>query len=91
MSPTGKKCGACRQQFTVKVGTVFGHGRIPLHRTLQAVYLMTSSKKGIPAHQFHRVTLDDRRPHPGRAPFRRTFRRPAQGEREHPDSTFRNF
>lgn len=50
-----KKCGECRKQFTVKVGTVFEHGRIPLHKFLQATYLMTSSKKGISAHQLHRV------------------------------------
>lgn len=50
-----KKCGECRQQFTVKVGTVFEHGRIPLHKMLQAVYLITSSKKGFSAHQLARV------------------------------------
>ena len=50
-----KKCGECRQQFTVKVGTVFEHARMPLHKMLQAVYLMTSSKKGISAHKLHRV------------------------------------
>ena len=50
-----KKCGECRKQFTVKVGTVFEHSRIPLHKMLQAVYLMTSSKKGISSHQLHRV------------------------------------
>lgn len=49
------KCGDCKKQFTVKVGTVFEHMRIPLHKALQAVYLMTSSKKGISAHQLHRV------------------------------------
>ena len=50
-----KKCGECRQQFTVKVGTVFEHGRMPLNKMLQAVYLMTASKKGISAHQMHRI------------------------------------
>lgn len=50
-----KKCGECRKQFTVKVGTVFEHARMPLHKMLQATYLMTSSKKGISAHQLHRV------------------------------------
>ena len=50
-----KKCGECRQHFTVKVGTVFEHGRMPLNKMLQAVYLMTSSKKGISAHQMHRI------------------------------------
>ena len=41
-----KKCGHCKGQFTVKVGTVFEHIRLPLHKALQAVYLLTSSKKG---------------------------------------------
>jgi transposase-like protein len=50
-----KKCGECRAQFTVKVGTVFEHARMPLHKMLQAVHLMVSSKKGISAHQLSRV------------------------------------
>lgn len=50
-----KKCGECRKQFTVKVGTVFEHARIPLTKMLQAVHLIVSSKKGISAHQLHRV------------------------------------
>jgi len=45
----------CRKQFTAKVGTVFEHGRIPLHKILQAVYLLCCSKKGISSHQLHRV------------------------------------
>ena len=49
------RCGHCKSQFTVKVGTVFEHMRLPLHKALQAVYLMTRSKKGISAHQLHRV------------------------------------
>lgn len=49
------KCYACRKQFTVKVGTVFEHGRIPLHKMLQATYLMCASKKGVSAHQLHRT------------------------------------
>lgn len=49
------KCRPCRKQFTVKVGTVFESGHIPLHKMLQAVFLICSSKKGISAHQLHRV------------------------------------
>ena len=49
------RCGQCKSQFTVKVGTVFEHARMPLHKMLQAVYLMTSSKKGVSAHQLHRM------------------------------------
>lgn len=49
------RCGDCKKQFTVKVGTVFEHMRLPLHKAMQAVYLITSSKKGISAHQLHRT------------------------------------
>jgi len=49
------RCGDCKRQFTVKIGTVFEHMRLPLHKALQAVYLVTSSKKGISAHQLHRT------------------------------------
>lgn len=49
------KCGDCKKQFTVKVGTVFEHARIPLNKMLQAVHLMCSSEKGISAHQLHRI------------------------------------
>lgn len=50
-----KKCGHCRKQFTVRVGTVFESAHIPLHKILQAVYLHCSSKKGISSHQLHRA------------------------------------
>jgi transposase-like protein len=50
-----KKCGECRKQFTVKVGTVFEHARLPLTKMLQAVHLIVSSKKGISSHQLARV------------------------------------
>jgi transposase-like protein len=51
------KCYAkeCRKQFTVRVGTVFESAHIPLPKMLQAVYLMSASKKGISAHQMHRT------------------------------------
>ncbi len=49
------KCNECRKQFTVKVGTVFESAHIPLSKMLQAVYLMSASKKGCSAHQLHRT------------------------------------
>lgn len=51
------KCyeGKCRKQFTVRIGTVFEHCRIPLHKCLQAVHLIASSKKVISSHQLHRI------------------------------------
>jgi transposase-like protein len=52
-----KKCGKCRKQFTVRVGTVFESSHIPLHKWFQGAHLLCSSKKGISSHQLHR-TLD---------------------------------
>jgi transposase-like protein len=49
------KCYQCRKPFTVKVGTVFEASHVPLHIWLQAMALMTSSKKGISSNQLHRV------------------------------------
>jgi hypothetical protein len=49
------KCYACRKQFTVKVGTVFEASNLPLHKWLQAIYLMCSSKKGISSNQLGRT------------------------------------
>jgi len=49
------KCKGCDQQFTVTVGTVFERSHIPLNKWLLIVHLMASSKKGISAHQIHRM------------------------------------
>src|SRR4051794_33545365 len=49
------KCGNCRKQFTVRMGTIFEESHMPLHKWLQAIHLMCSSKKGISSHQLHRV------------------------------------
>jgi transposase-like protein len=49
------RCGDCKKQFTVKVGTVFEDSKIKLHLWVQAIVLMTASKKGISAHQLHRT------------------------------------
>src|SRR6056297_3309690 len=60
-NPEGKerhglwKCRECRKQFTVRKNTIFEDSHIPLHKWLQAIHLMVSSKKGISSHQLHRV------------------------------------
>jgi hypothetical protein len=51
------RCGPCKRQFTVKVGTVFESSHVPLNQWLQVVYMMVSSKKGVFSHQVMR-TLD---------------------------------
>jgi transposase-like protein len=49
------KCYECRKPFTVKVGTIFESSHIKLHVWLQAIFLMSSSKKGMSANQFART------------------------------------
>ncbi|HEY4114823.1 MAG TPA: IS1595 family transposase [Rhizomicrobium sp.] len=49
------KCYACRQQFTVRKGTIFEESRLELHLWFQAAFLMASSKKGVSANQLHRT------------------------------------
>jgi transposase-like protein len=49
------KCAACRKQYTVTVGTIFEGSHIQLHKWLLAFYLLCSSKKGMSAHQLHRM------------------------------------
>ena len=48
-------CNACRGKFTVRTDTAFERSHIPLHKWLLATHLMASSKKGISAHQLHRM------------------------------------
>ena len=50
-----KKCKACGKQFTVRIGTIFENSHIELYLWLQAIHLMTSSKKGISSHQLSRT------------------------------------
>ena len=49
------KCYDCRKPFTVKVGTIFEKSHVPLHKWLQAIFLICGSKKGISANQLHRT------------------------------------
>src|SRR5205823_7786714 len=49
------KCKYCRKQFTVTVGTIFEASHIKLNHWLMAIHLLCSSKKGMSAHQLHRM------------------------------------
>jgi transposase-like protein len=49
------KCAGCREQFTVTVGTIFEDSHIPLNKWLFAIHLLCASKKGMSAHQLHRM------------------------------------
>jgi transposase-like protein len=49
------QCNDCREQYTVTVGTVFERSKVPLNKWLLCNHLLVSSKKGISAHQIHRM------------------------------------
>lgn len=48
-------CGDCRKRFTVRTGTIYERSHIPLHKWVLATQLLCSSKKGMSAHQLHRM------------------------------------
>ena len=49
------KCGACRKQFTVTVGTIFEDSHLPISKWLMAIFILCSSKKSISANQLSRM------------------------------------
>ncbi|MBV9692191.1 MAG: transposase, partial [Alphaproteobacteria bacterium] len=49
------QCNACREPFTVTVGTLYERSKIPLHKWLAATQLLMSSKKGVSALQIGRL------------------------------------
>ncbi|MEQ1955198.1 IS1595 family transposase [Mesorhizobium sp. CN2-181] len=49
------KCKECRKPFSVTVGTVMERSHIKINVWLAAMHLMTASKKGMSAHQMHRM------------------------------------
>jgi transposase-like protein len=48
-------CNECGKPFSVTVGTVMEDSKIPLNKWVLAFHLMASSKKGMSAHQLHRM------------------------------------
>ena len=49
------QCNSCLKNFTVTVGTVFERSKIALNKWMLATYLLSSSKKGMSAHQIGRM------------------------------------
>lgn len=45
--PMPYRCCECRKHFSIRTGTIFAESRLPLHKWLFAIYLMTSARKGI--------------------------------------------
>jgi len=49
------QCNACREPFTVTVGTLYERSHIPLNKWLMATHLMMASKKSVSANQVGRM------------------------------------
>jgi transposase-like protein len=52
--PMPYRCRDCRQHFSVRTGTVLAESKLPLHKWLMAIYMMTTARKGIPSTQMAR-------------------------------------
>ncbi len=49
------QCNACREPFTVTVGTLYERSHVPLNKWLATTHLMMASKKGMSALQISRM------------------------------------
>jgi transposase-like protein len=41
------RCNPCKEDFTVRTGTIFERSHVPLHKWLYAMYLLVTARKGI--------------------------------------------
>src|ERR1700731_4874685 len=45
------RCNACKENFTVRPGTIFERSHVPLHKWVYAMYLVVTARKGISSMQ----------------------------------------
>lgn len=45
------RCNQCKEDFTVRTGTVFERSHVPLHKWIYAMYLLVTARKGISSMQ----------------------------------------
>jgi len=45
------RCNQCKEDFTVRTGTIFERSHVPLHKWVYAMYLLVTSRKGISSMQ----------------------------------------
>jgi len=45
------RCNQCKEDFTVRTGTIFERSHVPLHKWIYAMYLLVTSRKGISSMQ----------------------------------------
>ena len=52
--PQPYRCRDCRKHFSLKTGTVMADSNLPLRKWVYAIYLMTTSLKGVSSMKLHR-------------------------------------
>ncbi|MBN9091443.1 MAG: IS1595 family transposase [Reyranella sp.] len=45
------RCNSCKEDFTVRTGTIFERSHVPLHKWIYAMYLLVTARKGISSMQ----------------------------------------
>src|SRR6266852_5500920 len=45
------RCNQCKEDFTVRTGTIFERSHVPLHKWVHAMYLLVTARKGISSMQ----------------------------------------
>jgi transposase-like protein len=45
------RCNQCKEDFTVRTGTIFERSHVPLHKWIYAMYLLVTARKGISSMQ----------------------------------------
>ena len=53
------RCASCKQDFTIKTGTVFGESKLPLRKWFMAIYLLSTSSKGFSSVQLAKLRRRD--------------------------------
>lgn len=41
------RCNSCKQDFTVRTGTIFERSHVPLHKWIYAIYILMTARKGV--------------------------------------------
>lgn len=45
------RCNTCKEDFTVRTGTIFERSHVPLHKWIYAMYLVVTARKGVSSMQ----------------------------------------
>jgi len=55
------RCNQCKEDFTVRTGTIFERSHIPLHKWIYAMYLLLTARKASPVCNYRKRLASGRR------------------------------